>query len=260
MQLDDAYANGAYIKRSDAYPTRWADEAALYRKTLGARVDIAVSYGPSARQVYDLFRACDAAKGTLIFVHGGYWLRFDRSFWSAFAHGALEQGWNVAMVEYDLCPNVSIAQITDQIARAVGQVANTSHGPISLSGHSAGGHLVARMLAPGMLHPDVSRRLSRVAPISPVADLRPLLETTMNKSFQMDMAAAEEESPVLQPVPDTSVKIWVGAQERPAFLEQSDALAHAWDVPQVVVPEKHHFDIIDLLKDPQSDIVRFLTT
>lgn len=257
MQLDDAYANAPYIPQADAYPPRWVAEAAAFRKERGAR---SVSYGPSERQAYDLFTCKGPAKGTLIFVHGGYWLRFDRSYWSHFAAGVLAQGWNVAMVGYDLCPDVTIPQITDQIACAIAHVAADAEGPISLSGHSAGGHLVARMLAPGVLSADVVCRVTRVAPISPVADLRPLLQTSMNAQLGLDLETAKAESPVLHPSPATPVSIWVGAEERPVFLEQAADLAAAWEAHHVVVPDKHHFDIIDALQDPQSDIVRFLTT
>lgn len=259
MQLDDAYANAAHIPQADSYPTRWSAQAAAFRQALGPGSELAVRYGSSARQAYDFFACETPAKGTMVFVHGGYWLRFDRSFWSHLARGAMARGWDVAMVEYDLCPEVSIAGITNQIATAVEHIAARAPGPLSLTGHSAGGHLVARMLEPGVLPLQVLRRITRVAPISPVADLRPLLETSMNAQFRMDMADAEAESPVLQPAPDVPVSIWVGAEERPVFLEQADALATAWDVPQVVVPGKHHFDIIDALENGQSDLVAFLT-
>jgi acetyl esterase/lipase len=260
MQLDDAYANAAYIPGADSFPPRWADRAAHFRESLGARAKTGIPYGASLRQAYDLFLSEAPPKGTLVFVHGGYWLRFDRSFWSHLAAGALARGWNVAMVEYDLCPQVRIADITNQVARAVEHLADHGEGPLGLSGHSAGGHLVCRMLAPGMLRADVLPRIAAVAPISPVADLRPLLQTSMNAQFRMDMADAEAESPVLQPPPDLPVTIRVGADERPVFLEQAEALAVAWGVPQQIVPGLHHFDIIDALEDPQSDILRFLTS
>lgn len=257
MQLDDAFANAAHIPQADAYPPRWVALASAFRQSLGTRASVH-AYGPSDRQAYDLF-ACDGpAKGTVIFVHGGYWLRFDRSVWSHLAQGALARGWHVAMVGYDLCPAVTIPQITDQIARAVTAIAAQTDGPLSLTGHSAGGHLVARMLAPGLLPDAVAARLTRVAPISPVADLRPLLQTSMNQKLCLDMETASAESPVLQPAPPTPVSIWVGADERPVFLEQATALSAAWGIPQVVVPGKHHFDVIDALQEPQSDIVRFL--
>ena len=260
MLLDDAYANAAYIPDAASYPPRWSKRAAEFRANLGDRAALGLAYGPSPRQAYDLFRCEGTAAGTLVFVHGGYWLKFDRSFWSHLAAGGLARGWNVAMVEYDLCPQVRIADITNQIAAAVTDVAQHDDGPISLTGHSAGGHLVSRMLAPGILGAEVLARIAAVAPISPVADLRPLLRTSMNADFCMKLAEAEVESPVLQPAPDVPVRIWVGADERPAFLEQAASLARAWDVPEVVVPGLNHFDIIDALEDPQSDSVGFLTS
>lgn len=259
MDLDDAYANAPYIPDGESYPPRWATEAVRFREKMGARAELDVSYGSSWRQAYDFFSSGGTSKGTLIFVHGGYWLKFDKNWWSHFAEGGLSAGWDVALVQYDLCPQVSIADITNQVARAIATIAARTQGPLSLTGHSAGGHLVARMLAPGLLPVEATARLARVAPISPVSDLRPLLQTSMNDQFGLTMATAKAESPVLQPPAEVPVHIWVGAEERPVFLEQAQALAEAWDVEQTVVPDRHHFDIIDALLDPQSDLIRFLT-
>jgi arylformamidase len=71
MKLDDAYANGAYIEGAEAYPPRWAAQAAEFRAALGARAQIGVSYGPSDRQAYDFFQPEGVSRGTMIFVHGG---------------------------------------------------------------------------------------------------------------------------------------------------------------------------------------------
>jgi len=255
--LDDAFANGPYIPGADAYPERWALEARAFREDLLAkgRAKLGVSYGPTKRQALDLFLPESAPKGMMIFVHGGYWLKFDRGYWSHFATGALAKGRAVAMPSYDLCPEVRIADITRQIANAVTHIAQDVAGPISLSGHSAGGHLVSRMLAPEVLPPEVLDRIDQVVPISPVTDLRPLLHTSMNADFNMDMTAAEAESPVLQPKPEMPVHVWVGAAERPVFVEQAQALANAWTAPIEVAPERHHFDVIDALLDPESRLV-----
>ncbi|WP_299727778.1 alpha/beta hydrolase [uncultured Tateyamaria sp.] len=258
--LDDAYANSAYIEGADAYLTRWSAAAAQFRDSLGARAELDLPYGPSDRMALDRFLPEGTAKGTLVFVHGGYWLKFDRSFWSHFAAGALARGWAVVMPSYDLCPTVRIAGITQQIAQAVMQVAEDSSGLISLAGHSAGGHLVARMLAPGMLPDALRDRLSHVVPISPVSDLEPLLRTSMNANFGMDAAMARAESPIHQPAPEVPVTVWVGGAERPAFLEQARALAEALTCDHVVVPGEHHFNVIDALCDPGSDLIRRLTT
>lgn len=260
MELDDAYANGAYIEGADAYPPRWADAAAAMRKSLGERAILAQPYGGTERQKYDLFLPEGTQKGTVIFVHGGYWRAFDRSSWSHLAAGPLARGWAVAMSSYDLCPDVRICQITLQIAAAVQAIAARVAGPISITGHSAGGQLSARMLDRALMPGDVAQRLTHILPISPLADLRPLRRTVMNADFHMLEREAIAESPLLMHDRyDVPVTVWVGADERPAFLDQARWLAAAWGAGHVIAPGKHHFDVIDPLADPDSDMVRHLT-
>lgn len=257
MKLDDAYANVPYISGGEDYPPRWAAEAAAFREArTPGRDDLGISYGDSPRQAYDIFRPEAAPEGTLIFVHGGYWLRFDRSYWSHFATGALARGWSVAMPSYDLCPDVRIADITAQIARAIQTITGTTDGSVALAGHSAGGHLVSRMAEPGLLPSDLAKRITSIAPISPVSDLRPLLHTSMNDQFQLTEATAAAESPALMPDRlDIPTHIWVGADERPVFLDQARWQADAWSCPLRIDKGRHHFDIIDALKDPDSPLM-----
>lgn len=261
-ELDDAYAIMAHTPGGERLPSLWADRAAAMRTRLNAagRAELGIRYGQTPRQYFDLFLPeAGTQSGVSIFVHGGYWRAFDPSSWSHLAEGALARGWAVAMPGYDLCPAVRISDITRQVAVAVRKIADKVPGPIALSGHSAGGHLVSRMLAPGMLPDPVVQRFTHVVPISPLADLRPLLRTSMNDDFGMDLAAAEAESPVLQRPPDVPVTVWVGGDERPALLDQAEWLARAWGCGHVVVSGKHHFDVIDALGDPESDLVRRLT-
>ncbi len=260
MELDDAYANGAYIDGAADYPDRWAASAEDFRNSLHERASLDIPYGTGTRHKFDLFLPTEAPKGLLIFVHGGYWLNFDKSSWSHLAVGPLAQGWAVAMPSYDLCPEASIADITKQIAQAVTVIAGQVEGPIALSGHSAGGHLVARMLDKAVLPPEVGERIRTVVPISPLSDLRPLLRTSMNDAFGMDVAAATAESPVetTDRYP-AQVTVWVGGAERPAFLDQAIWLVEAWKTDHVIALDKHHFNVIDALADPDSDIVAVLT-
>jgi arylformamidase len=257
-ELDDAYANAAYIPDAAEYPPRWERAAEALREGLLEQglADLDQSYGDSPRQRFDLFHTGTTPKGLMVFVHGGYWLKFDKSTWSHLAAGALSRGWAVAMPSYDLCPQVRIADIIGQIAQAVTAAASMVAGPMVLAGHSAGGHLVARMLQPGLLPEAVAARLRHVMPISPVSDLRPLLRTSMNADFRLDEAAAIADSPALMverlPVP---VTVWVGADERPVFLDQARWLAEAWGCEHVVDKGKHHFDVIDSLVDGQSEMI-----
>jgi len=258
MELDDAYANAAYIPGAEDYPPRWAEAARMWR-TARAHEDLArldLPYGQRERERFDLFLPNGSPQGLVVFVHGGYWLKFDRSYWSHLAAGPVARGWAVAMPSCDLCPSVRISDITRQIAKAVDVAAGLVGGPLVLSGHSAGGHLVSRMLAPEMLEAGVVERLRKVVPISPVADLRPLLKTSMNADLRLDMAEAEAESPVLmQERIDVPVTVWVGADERPAFLDQAQWLADAWRCGHVVAEGRHHFDVIEPLEIRDSNLV-----
>ena len=261
MDYDDAYANAPYISGAETYPDRWLEAARSWASAQGAlgRRQEAMPYGASGRQRFDLFQPDGQTKGLVVFVHGGYWLKFDRSYWFHLAQGPMAKGWAVAMPSYDLCPEVRISDITQQIAAAVNLVASMVEGPLILAGHSAGGHLVSRMLEPGLLDAEVATRLQHVMPISPVSDLRPLIHTAMNAEFRLDEASAAAESPALMTDRlDVPITVWVGADERPVFLDQARWLAEAWEVDNVVEESKHHFDVIDGLIDPESEMTRTL--
>lgn len=259
MDWDDAYANAAHIPGAADFPPRWAEAAAEYRKVEEAvgRAMLNLRYGAAPREVYDLFYPAGRPRGLVVFVHGGYWRAFDKSSWSHLAAGAASRGWAVAMPSYTLAPEARISAITGQVARAVAAAAGRVAGPLVLTGHSAGGHLAARMLCGDVALP-VRDRITRVVPISPLADLRPLLNTSMNADLGLDAAEAAAESPVLHPAPGADLHVWVGAAERPAFLDQARWLSEAWKAPLTIAPGKHHFDVIDGLADPDSRLAEAL--
>lgn len=260
MDYDDAYANSAHIPGSEAFPDLWARSAQAFRDSLGSRACLGLAYGRGDRQAHDLFLPDASPKGTVIFVHGGYWRASHRSDWSHLAAGSVARGWAVAMPSYDLCPAVRISDITVQIAGCVQAVAADSSGPIALAGHSAGGHLVSRMLDPCILPAAVVNRLIHVLAISPLSDLRPLMQTAMNADFGMDLSMAEAESPrFMTDRHDVPVTVWVGGAERPVFLDQAQWLAEAWEADHVIAPGRHHFNVIEDLTDEHSDMVRRLT-
>ena len=264
MQNDDAYNNRGYIPDADSFVDRWAEAAQAFRAqeaTLG-RARLNEPYGSHEREKLDLFHPPGPAAGLVVFIHGGYWRAFDRGYWSHFAEGALARDWAVAMPSYPLSPEAPIADITRSATAAIAKAASLIGGPIALAGHSAGGHLVARMANPDTgLAPEITARIRTILPISPVADLRPLIQTSMNEDLRLDDAAARAESPALLPKAlGIPVHVWVGAAERPAFLDQARWLAEAWDDTHLHIPEGlHHFDVIDALRDPESDMVGQLT-
>lgn len=252
---DRDYANGAFIAGADDYPPRWRAAAAAFRAALGDNARLDLPYGAGERNRFDLLLPGLAARGLMVFVHGGYWLRFGREDWSHLAAGALARGWAVALPSYTLAPAARIAAITDEVARAVMAAAALVAGPVVVAGHSAGGHLAARMGCA-----DTGRvldgRVRRVVPISPLTELAPLIATSMNAEFMLDDAQVARESPArLALRRDCSAHVWVGGQERPAFLWQARTLSEAWSCRWTVAAGRHHFDVIDDLADPASALV-----
>jgi len=255
-ELDEAYANAAFIPGAEAFPPMWAAKARAFRERHGTRT---LDHGRGAREALDLFLPDGAADGCMIFVHGGYWLRFGREDWSHLAAGALARGVAVAMPSYPLCPEARISDISRSVAAAVTRVAEEVKGPLWLTGHSAGGQQVCRMVAPGVLPEAVRARVAGVMPISPVADLRPLTGTSMNDGLRLDAAEAAAESPLLAPPPrGVPVTVLVGAAERPVFLADARALAEAWGARLIEAEGKHHFDVIEALEDPESAALKAL--
>ena len=96
---NDAYANGPNIPGGDRWPNAWIEPAKAYREemTAAGRAKLGLAYGDGLRNRFDLFMPEGKAKGLVVFVHGGYWMRFDNSFWSHLARGAVESGQAVAM-------------------------------------------------------------------------------------------------------------------------------------------------------------------
>lgn len=156
-------------------------------------------------------------------------------------------------------------EITRSVTRAVTAAAELVAGPMVLAGHSAGGHLATRMIcADTGLAPAVTDRIRRVVSISGLHDLRPLLRTERGKDQRLDAAIVRSESPaLLDPLPGVTHIAWVGAFEKQEFLRQSALIANAWAGCGVatghhVAPDRHHFDVIDDLRDPGSDLTRVL--
>ena len=267
MDWDDAYNNRSHIAEADNYPPRWAAEAAALRERLAAagRARLDIAYGTGGRERFDLFRPQGTARGLVVFVHGGYWRAFGKSDWSHLAQGPLARGWAVALPGYTLCPRIRISGITRQIGAAIAAAAGEVGGPIRLAGHSAGGHLVTRMLCQDApLADTVAARIVSVLSISGVHDLRPLIRTAMNDDLKLDRAEAAAESPaLLEPRPGVPVTCWAGAAERPEFRRQNALLANIWtgcgvSTHALEEPGRHHFNIIDGLCEPDSPLTAAL--
>ncbi|MEL7011783.1 MAG: alpha/beta hydrolase [Pseudomonadota bacterium] len=263
IDWNDAFEISGHIPGAQALPDMWAKAAAEFREKCDGQglLEADIPYGAAERHRFDLFRPSGESQGLFVFVHGGYWRRFDKSYWSHLAAGALSRGWTVAMPSYVLTPEARISEITTAIASAVTTSAKMVDGPVRISGHSAGGHLASRMMCEGVLAVGVTNRLCRVLSISGLHELPPLCLTELNEILQLTEEEARSESPAfLPPLKKVPFTAWVGAQERPEFLRQTRMIEEAWgrlgvDVAAVYDHGHDHFSVIEALQDADSPLM-----
>ncbi|MGZ5039798.1 MAG: alpha/beta hydrolase [Usitatibacter sp.] len=247
------YNNRALVPDHPAYFTRWEKDSAFVRESLPC--DLELAYGPDPRHRIDLFPA-PMARGTLVFVHGGYWRSLDKSVFSWLAASFVAAGVSVAMPNYRLCPHVRIDDIVDDTVAATNWLFlnGGKHGMamdrVVLSGHSAGGHLTAAIFATpwSRLEFDPARIVGGV-PFSGIYDFAPLVEHSFNADFGLDAAAAARlDIARKKPTLSAPLVIAAGAAESSEFVRQSSLLAEAWR-PQVrsllILPGLNHFNIVD---------------
>lgn len=252
---DDAYANIVHIPGGAEFPDRWLRDAAAFRAT---RAPEAVDGG-------EFHLPEGTPRGLMVFIHGGYWMKFGPAWFSHLAQGALARGWAVLLPGYPLAPGGTLAAMRDTVAAQVAAAADRIAGPVALTGHSAGGHLAARLICDDSPLPaPVLARIRRCLPISGLFDLRPLQQTAMRGDLGLTDEVARRESPLFHlPARDLDLHIWVGADERAVFVQQSRLIHAAWAgwpdrTDLTVEPGRHHLDVIDGLADPAHPLTEAL--
>ncbi len=252
--MEREYNNRAKVPTFPAIAEALARDAAAFR---GSHPDseLNLPYGPSERQALDIFWPAAGREAPLaIFLHGGYWQALDRSWFSHFSAGLVARGVAVAMPSYDLCPNVTLAELVEQVRTAAAFLYRRHGRPMTAFGHSAmlmATAWTARGLPAGMIKAGLG--------ISGLYDLVPLTATTVNNALRLDADEARRLSPLLTPSPGWPFHAVVGGAEGPEYERQSREIAEAWGGTWKSVPGANHFVVTDQLVDPDSAIVEWLT-
>ncbi len=258
------YNNRARVPEHPGIIAGWQADAAAYRAE--ALCELGVSYGEGERQFYDLFKP-EAVRGNalVMFIHGGYWQALDRSFFSHMARGLNRLGLPVAVIGYDLCPQVPLGHIVWEAQQAAAALWRRFNLPVVAAGHSAGGQLSACVLATDWKNVDADLPVQLVPAaygISGLYNLKPLTETSINNALGLSMEAAERESPLFWPAPaPLAMDAVVGGAESAEYLKQSRRLVDVWGLGGVVtryeeIPEANHFTVIAGLTDPANAMTR----
>jgi arylformamidase len=253
------YNNRARVPENPALMAGWARDAAAYRAAHAPRQ---IAYAPSPRNTIDLF-AGDGQGAIVVFIHGGYWQALDGSSFSHCARGLNAHGIDVAIPSYDLCPQVTVDTIISQMRAAAYALARPSR-PLVISGHSAGGHLAACLLATDWRaqHASLPKDLVIAAyAISGLFDLVPLVGTSINEALGLDEVTAKAASPLFWQAPaHGSLDAVVGETESAEYHRQSRTATEAWARSGLptrygVVAGANHFTAIASLADPASEMV-----
>lgn len=246
-----------------------ASREAIFRS--GYRVIADIVYGDSDRQRIDLILPGGITQPPLhIFVHGGYWRRGDRMGHGRCAQTFVEAGFAAAIIDFDLCPSVTISDQVSQVRNAIAFLWRNSkewgyrQESFDICGHSTGAHLTAMALttdwpaAFGNVPADVIRSATLV---SGLFDMEPIRAIPQGQDVGLDDdQRVRELSPVLRtPFSELNLLVAAGERESREFQRQSALLAQAWRDKTLscqfsLTPDRDHIDIMDDLQSGQLGI------
>ncbi|MGD9764141.1 MAG: alpha/beta hydrolase [Candidatus Binatia bacterium] len=265
--LERQYNIRAAIPEHPAIFARYAERSRRTRNT--ERCELDVRYGNSSDETVDIFHAHGTSRALLLFIHGGYWRALDKSDFSFVADALAPAGVTVAVVNYSLCPKVHVADIVRQMRQATAWLwrnAGEFGAPadsLYVSGHSAGAHLTAMMLATdwAAVAPDVpSDFIKGALAVSGLYELEPLRSTSMNADIRLTEKDIAECSPArLQPWMKAPLYLSFGGLESDEFKRHTRLLADWWSdlgCIHIPMPNVNHLVVIEELANPQSALCK----
>ena len=228
-----------------------------------------VSYGRSPREVLDIYPAGQPASPVLVYIHGGYWRSGSKDDNCNFVPAFTQHGASVALLEYDLCPNVTVTDIVRQtraaIAWAYRNILRYNGDPSKLyvSGHSAGGHLTAMALAHDWEKEGLPGNIIKGAVASSgVYDLDMVTHVSANEQIRMTPEIARENNPFLHPtLAVCPLLVTVGGAEPEGWKQMSKdyfqfCRDHGAVCEYLEVPGANHYTMSDHLADATSPLTQ----
>jgi len=224
---------------------QWSRDGACFR---AAHTGLDLAYGPHRDESFDLYLPPDVARPqTWVFVHGGAWQASDKLQHAQFAQGMLAAGHAVAMPNYGLAPETSLAGMVEQLSRLLTVLVREAPNldidgtRLHLAGHSAGGHLAAMLAAR-----DFVPTIRSVLLLSGLFDLAPLALMPIARPLRLRPPLVASMSPLQLPAPaGLRIGLAVGELETDEFKRQSQLLAEAWHAPAPLIVPGHHFSMLD---------------
>jgi arylformamidase len=252
------------------YPELAKLRAAQARKVReSAKSWLNVAYGNSPRERLDIYAADKAGGPVLVYIHGGYWRSGSKEDNCNFVPTFTRRGATVVLVEYDLCPSVTVTDIVRQTRAAIGWTHKniTRYGGdpsrLFVAGHSAGGHLTAMALAHDWTKDGLPNDLIKgAAATSGVYDLEMVMRISVQEQVRMTPEVARQNSPLLLP-PQVKcpLLIAVGGAEPKGWQQMSEdyyqfCKDNGVEATYLVEPEANHYTITERLLDDRRPVTQ----
>ena len=270
--LNYQYLPGRTVKNPAAYLARSATRSARVRGKLECQLNL--SYGDSPGQILDIFPAPERNAPVHIFIHGGYWraIGVDTGLYSHVAAPLVAAGATVVLLDYDLCPSVRITDIVQQVRQAMVWVYrnvakyNANRKRIFVSGHSAGGHLAAMLMATDWadLAGLPKSLIKGTVLLSGLFDIEPHRHTELQADIRLGVREAKAMSPMyLKPFATGPCILAVGEKEPDLFHWQSLEYAarlrsNRISAEYISMPGDNHFSLTDRLGNSRDPLTRKL--
>jgi arylformamidase len=250
------------------YQAERAEPNRAARTELKSVLDI--PYGEHPLRKVDVFPAASAGKSPVhVFFHGGYWRAQDKENFAFIAGALVPLGVTTVIANYELCPASALDGVVDSALAAIEwthrHIADFGGDPeaVTLSGHSAGAHLGAEILATDWRQRGMDPAFIKGAVlISGIFDPTPAMRTSVNAELNLTEEIArrhnvEERAPVVA----CPVSIMAGGLEPWQWIDQSFRYSHhlrrhGRDPDVHVLPGLNHFDIITQYLDRDAPIMR----
>ena len=257
----------ATARNVDERVARYAAASEATRTRLACTLD--VRYGPGEKETLDIFPAEAPDAPVHLFIHGGYWRAMDKSDYSFIADVFQPAGAATVLVNYDLCPTVTLDTIVAQTMRSIAwtfrNIAQYGGDPnrLYVSGNSAGGHLTAMALAHDWEAEGLPEDIIKGAiPVTGVFDCEPVPDITVNELVRLDRETARRLSPLRNPprravpvlvaVGGAEPRLWIGMSKDYAALCRE----HGLDCEYMELPGHDHFDISRAVGDADSPLAQ----
>jgi arylformamidase len=269
-EIDAQYNPSAALADPSAPGKHFVATAERARATLPCVLDM--PYGPTLEETLDIFPAAQANAPVFVFIHGGYWRSLSSKEFSGVALGLHARGITTVVVNYALCPHVTIDEIVRQTRAALAwtlrniQRFGGDASRVAIGGHSAGGHLTAMALQTEWARDYGLAQDPFVAalPFSGLFDIAPLRFSYLQPAIQLDDGIVRRNSPAFLVRP-CKTPIWItwGGNESTEFARQASSYHQAWlaagNASELrAVPGADHFTVIAGLEDPHSEVCNWL--